>query len=311
MKITSFFPVSDGLEIFHCEWRSEQHVIKGIVQLTHGMVEHISRYEELASSLIQQGYHVVGHDHRGHGHTAERNGKQGHFADQNGFSRVVEDLKEINDDIRSRFPSLPVYLIGHSMGSYVSRRFIQLYSNQIDGIIISGTGGPLGMAGGFGKTVASGITFIQSPLASAYMISELIFIPYNKAFRPSRTKVDWLSRDDHEVDGYVQDPLCGFLCTNQFYKDLFGGIKLINEKREIERIRKDLPILFISGTRDPVGRNGKGVMAAAKQYAVAELEEVEVRLYEEARHELFKEINRQAVFQDVVHKLDSWTSSKS
>ncbi|PPA71978.1 alpha/beta hydrolase [Jeotgalibacillus proteolyticus] len=302
----SFFRTSDGIDVYLCTWLSKTKDVKGVVQLVHGMVEHIDRYEEFAEFLTQEGYHVVGHDQRGHGQTAERNGRLGYISDGDGFLRIVNDVKEININAREKY-NLPVYLIGHSMGSFVARRVIQLYPNLVDGTILIGTAGPAGFAGEIGKVLAKASSIITSPEAPGKILSQLTFGSYNKRFKPCNSPVDWLSRDHTVVERYLEDPLCGFICSNKFYQDLFSGISVINRKKEIKKIPQSMPIYLISGSADPVGKDGKGVFIVAKQLKKAGIEDVEVRLYEDGRHELLKESNRQLIFLDTLQKLETWT----
>ncbi|MEW9501210.1 alpha/beta hydrolase [Jeotgalibacillus marinus] len=302
----SFFCASDGMEIYVRKWFAKDGKAKGVVQLSHGMVEHIERYEEFAQFLTTKGFLVVGHDQRGHGQTALRNGTRGYLGDGDGFQRLVDDVKEINDSIHRDY-SLPVFLLGHSMGSFVARRFIQLHDNQIDGVMLSGTGGPKGLLGEVGKIVAKGVSMWNSPLAPGYLLSKLTFGPFNKGFAPSKTDFDWLCRDENEVDCYLHDPMCGFACTNKFYVDLFNGISIIHKKNEIKKMDPTLPIMLLSGSADPVGTEGNGVFAVAKLYKKAGMKDVEVHLYEDCRHEILKETNRQVVFNDILSKLNEWT----
>lgn len=305
MLEASYIRASDGIEIYLCKWLSASEQVKGVVQLTHGMVEHIGRYDEFAQFLTTQGFHVIGHDHRGHGRTAMRNGIQGYLDKRDGFHRLVHDVKDINEAIRKKY-DLPVYLFGHSMGSFIARRFIQMFPNAVDGTILSGTGGPNWILGEVGKLIANSANLLCSPLAPGIFLSKVTFGQYNKRFDPCKTELDWLSRDGTEVEKYLEDPLCGFTCTNKFYQDLCIGLSFIHKKSEVKKVSPNMPIFLISGALDPVGNQGKGVFAVAKQLAKAGVKDVEVRLYDEGRHEMLKELNRQLVFNDVLSKLNNW-----
>lgn len=301
MKQTEFkLQTSDGIEIFCCKWFDPQiETIRGVIQIAHGMAEHILRYEIFAQYLVERGYVVYGHDHRGHGRTALSREDIGYFADNNGFEKVVYDVKLLTDFIKHEQPGLPLILFGHSMGSFISRRYVQLFGDDINGAIFSGTGGDPGLLGKFGKVIAQRECRKKGRKTPSPLLDKLSFGNFNKQFQPNRTKFDWLSRDDKQVDLYVDDPLCGNVFTIGFFSDLFDGMEIIHQKKEIERIPKSLPLLLISGDMDPVGNNGKAVRKVFAQYKHAGFENVTLKLYGGARHEILNEVNREEVFADI------------
>ncbi|WP_342559245.1 alpha/beta hydrolase [Metasolibacillus sp. FSL K6-0083] len=288
-----FLTMRDGQQIFVRTFEPE-HVI-GHVHILHGMGEHSGRYEEFAKMLCTEGYYVSMHDHRGHGHTAQ--GTYGHFADERGFHHVVVDVLEVLLILRKTVTA-PLTLFGHSMGSFIARRFIQLYSDQITACIICGTGvtSATHLAG---NQLANTLAKAQGKQIASPLMNSLSFGSFNKAFSDTTTEFDWLSRDIDEVQKYIEDEMCGFIPSHQFYADLTEGLLLIHRKDEMARTRTDLPVLFISGSDDPVGNFGKGVFKVAKRMVEVGMENVTVHLFEEMRHEILNEKNKQHVH-DVV-----------
>src|SRR5690606_1115600 len=239
---------------------------------------------------------VSGHDQRGHGRTAERNGVEGYFSEQQGFDRVVMDAREVISAVQQQIGEMPFILFGHSMGSIIARRFIQLHSGSVCRAVLSGTAGKPGIAGKLGILLAKANGKLNGRDVKSKMLGSLVFGPYIKAFEEEESVFAWLSSDASEVAKYEADPMSGFVSTNQFFADLIGGTLLINKKEEIAKIRKDLPILLIAGSKDPVGRNGEDLFAAAADYRKAGIQEIQVFLGEESRHELLHEVKKKHYF---------------
>ncbi|WP_332648153.1 alpha/beta hydrolase [Lysinibacillus sp. 54212] len=306
-KLEQFVKMSDGKEVFMTTYEPQQE-IKGHIHILHGMAEHSGRYADFASVLVDQGYFVSTHDHRGHGKTAENGGRQGYFEDENGFDRVVRDVFEVTELIR-RDRALPqVILFGHSMGSFIARRYMQLFSSTIKAAILCGTGTatPLHVVG---NRVARLLAKSRGTTKPSEILNELSFGSFNKSVIDAKTAYDWLSRDEKQVQTYMDDPHCGFVATNQFYVDLTGGLLLINRKDEISRIRADLPVLLISGSRDPVGDFGKGVMTVGEQFVEAGMEKVVVHICEDMRHEILNEQNKEYVYEVILRWLNDETEN--
>ena len=269
----------------------------GHIHLLHGMAEQISRYGEFAKFLASKGYVVSGHDHRGHGKTSEMNGKLGYFADNNGFERVVEDAYDTVSSIRKQHPTPRFILLGHSMGSFIARRYIQLHGSEVDLVILVGTGSDPGPT----RTLATGLAKLAGKTKGYdvpnHLLNKLAFGSFNKKIDKPATKFDWLSRDQNAVKEYIEDPFCGFVPTSGFFIDLFEGIGTINSADEISKVPKTLPILLASGNDDPVGDYGKGVLKVAKEFDAAGVNDVLVKLFEEGRHEILQELNKKQVFE--------------
>ncbi len=295
------FPSVQGLSLSARKWVPEGEA-RGVVQLVHGMAEHIDRYDGVAEALNEHGFLVVGHNHLGHGESAP---VKGFFGDRNGWQALIDDVHTLRGLTEKENPGLPYFLLGHSMGSFVVRCYLTEHSEGLKGCVLSGTGdfAPGAVSGGL--AISNLICLFGGKKKESPLINRIGFSASNKPFAPNRTDFDWLSRDEGEVDRYVADPLCGFLFTAGGYRDMFLGLKRMSSLPDLQKIRKDLPVLFISGGSDPVGGMGAGVRKVAESYRAAGLRDTEVKLYPDARHELFNELNRKQVFAD----LSAWLES--
>ncbi|WP_307337641.1 alpha/beta fold hydrolase [Metabacillus malikii] len=296
--------MSDGHEVFIKSWGEEIKTPRAIVQLSHGMAEHIKRYDYVAEKLVSENIVVIGNDHRGHGETGRNSGKLGFIAEENGFERIVLDVKELNEHIHHKYPTVPVFLLGHSMGSFLARRFIQRFHGQVNGVIIVGTGGNPGILGKIGKTLAAVQKRKHGSQMESPFMNKLIFGSYNKQFPDQQTSFDWLTRDKNEVSKYLDDEFCGFVATTSFYYDLLEGLEIIHRNQEVAKIDKNLPIFFVSGAKDPVGKASKGVSDVIEQYKRYQISNIEYKFYDEARHEILNELNRDEVIQDILSWLN-------
>lgn len=302
MRTQSFhFRASDGKEIFTHQWLPETDTpIKAILQISHGMAEHAGRYEPFAKALTARQFAVYANDHRGHRHSAILPEEQGYFADKEGWQLVVGDLKSLTDIIREKHPGLPVFLLGHSMGSLLSRSYVFSHGQYLQGLILSATAGDPGLLGRLGIVVARIEVLLRGKKAKSPLLDKLSFGKFNDAFKPNRTPFDWLSREECEVDKYIADPHCGLIFTTGFFRDLLRGIKSINAPSNISKVPKNLPIYLISGSKDPVGGDTKGVQQVIQQYDKAGITDLSHRFYEEGRHEILNEINKEEVYEDII-----------
>ncbi|NYG06876.1 alpha-beta hydrolase superfamily lysophospholipase [Phycicoccus badiiscoriae] len=278
---------------------------KAVVQIAHGMAEHSDRYARFGERLTAAGYAVYASDHRGHGSTARTPHEAGYFADDNGFDTVVDDLHLVTERAQSEHPGLPLFLFGHSMGSFLSRSFAARFGTELDGLVLSGTAGDPGALGKVGLALASAQARLRGRRHTSGLMDQLTFGQYGAAFKPNRTKFDWLSRDEAEVDKYVADLRCGNVFTSGFFADLLGGLAAINTDSVAARVPKDLPIFVFSGDQDPVGEKGKGPTAVADQYRRLGVGDVTLKLWPQGRHEMLNETNRDEVMDSVVDWLDA------
>lgn len=297
-------PAADGTPIHTNRWLPEGSP-RAVVQIAHGMAEHSQRYARFAQALTDDGYAVYANDHRGHKGTAGDHANEGYFADRDGWATAVADLAAVTARVRSEQPGVPIFLVGHSMGSFLSRAYAAEYADDLAGLVLSGTAadpGPLALAG-------IAISTVQSRLRGrrhrSGLMNSLSFGQYNAAFKPARTDFDWLSRDPAEVDKYIADEWCGNIFTAGFYADLLGGLRQINTDALVAKVPKDLPILIFSGDQDPVGDGGKGPTAVAEQYRRLGVLDVTLTLYPRGRHEMLNESNRDEVTADVIAWLDT------
>ncbi|MGZ7147862.1 alpha/beta hydrolase [Bacillus sp. BC08] len=298
----SFVTALDGSEIYLRKWLPEGDP-RGVIQIAHGMTEHAGVYTDFIAALLEAGYGVYAHDHKGHGKTVKREEDYGHFEPNVGWSKAVSDVIFVSETIRKE-QTCPLFLLGHSMGSFLSRRAVQLKGELYDGFLISGTGGNPGILGSIGHKVATIEMKLRGEKTKSPMLNFLSFGNFNSHFKPNRTKFDWLSSDNSQVDKYIADPLCGFICTTSFYRELFSGVLEVNKLEEFKKTPKNLPIHIFSGDRDPVGDMGKGVKEVYENYKKCGVKDVTLRLYENGRHEMFHEVNRDEVFQDLISWLD-------
>ena len=277
---------------------------KAVVQLVHGMAEHMGRYDRLAQALNQAGFAVVGHDHLGHGPIAKKE-ELGYFGPKDGWDSLIRDMHGVTEYAKGRFPSLPFALLGHSMGSFAAREYLIRYGGELSACVLSGTGWHPAALASSARCMAA-LCGALSWTKPAHFVNKMGFGSYNKAFQPARTPFDWLSRDEKEVDKYVADPLCGFVFTARGFYDMFGGLKALSDLSRLQSMPKDLPVYFLSGAMDPVGTQGKGVETVARQFRDAGMKNVTVKLYEGGRHEMFNEINRDEVTADLI----GWLNKK-
>ncbi|MEK5231219.1 alpha/beta fold hydrolase [Lysinibacillus sp. FSL K6-0232] len=302
--MTRYIQMSDQHFIFTRTLQPKAPCI-GHIHILHGMAEHSGRYLSFAQTLNAAGYAVTMHDHRGHGETAAYNGTLGFFAEHHGFERVVKDAHEIITQLHKQFADVPLILFGHSMGSFITRRYIQLYSNNVDRVILCGTGNVTALHA-VGNLLARALAKGLGKETESQLLNQLSFGSFNKQFPNPKTAYDWLTSVQQEVQKYIDDPYCGFIPTNQFFVDLTTGFTTLNRKKEIAKVRKDLPILLISGSKDPVGEQGLGVYTVAEQFAAAGVQDVTVYLFEDKRHEILNEDNQQAVFQVLLRWLEKY-----
>ena len=275
---------------------------RAVVMVSHGMAEHSGRYARLGEALCAAGFALYAHDQRGHGKTAAQ-GVLGHFAHENGWSKVVDDLASLNQSIGQRHPDTPLFLLGHSMGSYIAQAWLLHHGASLQGAILSGSNFQPVSLYRSASTIARLERWRQGPSGRSRLIEWLSFGSFNKAFKPARTRFDWLSRDAREVDQYISDPLCGFRCTNQFWLDLLGGLRQISKPSNLKQIDPGLPLLIIGGECDPVSE-GKRLKDLADALAETGHQMLQMKIYPQARHELFNETNRDEVTGDVLDWLE-------
>lgn len=294
----------EDIEVYVYKYEpKDEDCIKGIIQISHGMSEEASRYERFAKKLTENGYVVYANDHRGHGKTAKDIEKLGVLANNDSIGCVVKDLKTLTDIIKSQHMNLPIFLFGHSMGSFAAQRYIIQHSKEIDGVILSGSNGAHGIEVDAGVVVSKIMCKMQGRDEKAHLIDKLAFRGFNNKFN-KKTNFDWLTSDEKEVIKYIENPYCGEVFSNGFFNDLFMNFKYIRKSDNISKVNKDLPIYIISGDKDPVGKFGKGVVKLYKIYKSNGIKNIQYKLYKDKRHELLNEINKEEVIEDITKWLE-------
>jgi alpha-beta hydrolase superfamily lysophospholipase len=304
MKKDFFSFISQGgTEIKYLRWLPDAKV-KAVLQIVHGMAEHASRYNEFARFLNENGYAVYASDHRGHGLTAGCIENTGFFAKEDGWIRVVNDCQKLSEIIRSEQSEIPVFLMGHSMGSFIARDMISQNKENFKGVILSGTSWNPYLLLISGRTIAKIQKIFSGKKHRSSLLDKLSFGSFNSKFKPHRTAFDWLSRVPEFVDRYVKDEYCGFVCTSGFFDDMFGGIMKIQKKKIINKTPTNLPILLACGENDPVGNFTKGVKQVYKAYKNCGVKDIELKIYFQGRHEILNEVNRKDVYADMLRWMD-------
>lgn len=277
---------------------------KAVVQLAHGMAEHIGRYTEFADILCAHGYIFAANDHAGHGKSLKDDAHKGYFAESDGWTALIEDLREVRALTHAEFPDIPHILMGHSMGSFLARTYAARYPAEMDALIVSGTSGRnpvLGVA----KWLAAREIRKHGAMTPSPFLDKLAFGSYNKQFKPAQTAFDWLTTDTEKVADYVADPLCGFTFTAAGFRDLFSGLGEVSDPAWAGKV-PNVPILLFSGDQDPVGSNGRGVKEVARSL-VDSGHNVVLKLYRGGRHEMLNELCRETVYEDILTFLETVT----
>lgn len=286
---------ADGETLYVYHWPSSSP--RGIVQISHGAAEHAARYRWTAQKLNEAGYTVYANDHRGHGLTGEH-GEMGHFADDNGWNKLVDDLYQLNQHIRRRHPNIPLVLLGHSMGSFLTQQYLIEHGSSIDAVVLSGT------------TVADGYAQLEPLLeqelaelgrrAESKLMKQLTRSQMSESIADARTDFDWLSRDADQVAAYIADPLCGIELRVGSIVDMISAMQITNDPQQLKRIPADIPMYILAGTMDPLNNNLEALHLLIERYKEAGLTQISSRFYEDGRHEMFNEVNREEVLADLL-----------
>lgn len=305
--------------------------VRGGVLLVHGMAEHRQRYERIGSALCERGFLVWAYDQRGHGQSAPESWMRRRIPPHDDWGRLTEDARELlaglaqavsptptasaNGGAPAFDPTArgganggarPLFIVGHSMGSLVTRDLLTGPPVELCGAVLMGTAGDGGLKSRIGLRIAGAVSLVRSPSAPSKLLNDLTFSGYNARFTPAASEFDWLSRDPAEVETYLGDPDCGEIMSARFFRELARGIIRVSARRAFEGVDHGTKLLLLSGTEDPVGGNGAGVREVAERYRRAGVQSVELRLYEGARHELLHETNREEVVTEIAEHVDSW-----
>ena len=305
MKRDFTYPSRDGKTQIHAvEWLPEGRP-KAVLQLCHGMCEFIGRYDAFARYLAGHGFAVTGNDHLGHGGSVAEDSLPGYFAKTDPGLCLLEDMHALRKSAEGKFPGIPYFLLGHSMGSFLVRQYITRYGEGLSGAVIMGTGSQPAAALAGGKAICRLSALFGGWKKRSRLVNSMVLGSNNRRFEPARTKNDWLTREHDIVDAYNEDPRCGFVFTLNGFDTLFRVIGDCQKPAAVARVPKDLPLLFVSGGDDPVGAFGSGVEKAFRLYEGAGIRDVSMKLYPGDRHEILNETDRETVYSDLL----GWFSS--
>ena len=301
-----YFESSSYKHRIHARCCLPEGKVKGVVQIAHGIAEHINRYDEFAAFLAANGFAVYGNDHLGHGQSIGKAEEKGRFTENNGWNTVVNDMVKLHDIASAQFPGVPYIMFGHSMGSFLTRTYIIDHSDKFDLAVLSGTGHQSKLLVIGGNLMADTLVKLKGYKADGKALNDLAFGSYLNKIENPKTAFDWLSVSEENIKKYLEDELCGFVCSMGLYADMMHGIKYITNMKNIKKMDVTKPIYFMSGKDDPVGDYGAGVEKAYKCFCDAGVRDVTIRLYDGGRHEMLNETNREDVYKDILN----WINSK-
>lgn len=303
MKSYKTITDSNGRKLHSITWEPDENEPIAVVQIIHGLAEHAERYNHFAGYLNRQGFLVVAHDHRGHGKTDPD--LLGYIDAPDGFALMAENIGDVRMDITKRWPKLPLFMFGHSMGSFLLQRYLQLNDESPAGIVYSGSNGKPPAHLQTGVMLSSLISRFKGREHPSSTLYNMTFGGYNKNFKPARTEADWLSRDPAMVDLYIDDPYSGFVSSASFFHDLFLGLKQLHNHHPFIGNHANVPILIISGDSDPVSRMGKGIKNLESIIRQSGSSDLTMKNYPDGRHEMLNEVNREEVYRDITEWMNN------
>lgn len=308
-NMTEFtFLSTDGKTQLHgMRWEPEGGSVRAVLQICHGVAEHIARYDAFARYLNSLGIAVVGHDHLGHGLSLPEGGTPVYFGESNTWNTVVDDIYVLHQRIRLWYPDVPLCIMGHSMGSFLTRTYLIRYPGTVKAAVIMGTGWqPKAVIAG-GMAVAKAVGAVVGENGTSDLVTNLAFGAYNKLFAPNRTSCDWLSTDEGNVDAYMADPLCGADATVGLFRQMLSGIRFNQKLSNLRQMDPRIPVLFVAGEKDPVGDCGNGVRRTYQEFRRAGVQDCTLKLYPGLRHEI---LNEKAQQQQIFEDIGQWLTSK-
>nr|WP_027870439.1 alpha/beta hydrolase [[Eubacterium] cellulosolvens] len=300
MKRDFNYPSKDGKTMIHAiEWKPEGEIL-AVVQIVHGMCEFVNRYDRFAKYLNERGIYVTGNDHLGHGASVVDDEMHGYFAEKDGNGCVIGDIQSLRELTQKKYPGVPYFILGHSMGSFLTRQYITMYGEGLAGAIISGTGYQSAATLAAGKAMCRTIARFRGWKHRSAVVNNMALGSYNKPFEPARTPNDWLTKDRKIVDDYCANPWDNFVFTLNAYYNLFVGLEKAEKQENINRIPKTLPIFVVAGGDDPVGNCGEGPRKVAEIYRKSGIRDTQVKIYPEDRHEILNETDHEEVDRDLL-----------
>ncbi|MBR1852307.1 MAG: lysophospholipase [Lachnospiraceae bacterium] len=312
-KTTFYFDSRDGeSKIYAVRYEPEEDRLQGgkpvaILQIIHGMAEYVERYEETAKFFTDRGFVVTGEDHLGHGKSVPEGGTYGYFCKQDPATVVVRDAHRLKKMTQSSYPGVPYFILGHSMGSFILRNYICRYGTGIQGAIIMGTGMPPAAAISGGKALCVQQKLLHGDKHVSKNLYKMAFAAYNARVPNARSDYDWVSKNEENVNRYIEDPLCGFVFTVNGFQTLFELISRMSDGDNLKKIPKELPLFLMSGNEDPVGEYGDGVKRVFDSLEALGMEHVMLKLYAGDRHEILNEADGEQVCRDI----NNWIMAKT
>ena len=297
------FPSADGTTtLYGRTWAPEHGAPRAVLQLVHGIAEHIGRYDRFARFMSDHGYLVCAEDHLGHGNTPENAENLGYTADKDGWVKMTDNVRALHERIAPQYPGILYFILGHSMGSFLTRSYLIRYPGTVDACALLGTGQQPESVLKAGLAACRLEQIRLGKRGRSKLLQSLCFGAYNSQFKPNRTESDWVCSVDEVVDAYIADPFCQVMPTVTLMRDMLTGIRFNQQAENLAKMDKTTPVFFLSGDQDPVGSNGKGVRAAYQSFLDAGCGHVRLKLYPGGRHEMLNEHN----WQDVYDELLSW-----
>lgn len=305
MNKNEFYYLSaDGKTQIHAvEWIPDEKP-KAILQIAHGVTEYILRYEQFAEYLVEKGIMVVGNDHLGHGKSIAKDSEPMYFGPTGSWKWAVEDMYTCTKMIKEKYPEIPYYMLGFSLGSFLLRTYLIEYPGIADAAIIMGTGETPPVQIALAKFIANKEAKKVGENHTSPMIKKLTFDTYNKFFAPNRTDYDWLCSDNEGLDEYIADPMRGGNLSAGLFREMLSGMKFTSEIKNLKKMNLDIPILFISGDEDPVGEKGKGVIKAYHKFQDIGMRDVEIKLYPKLRHDILHEKCKKEIYEYVYNWIE-------
>ena len=303
MRYDEEFLSADRETTIHMVTWKPTGTIKGVIQIVHGITENIMRYNEMAEYFNNQGYLIVGIDLLGHGLSTNNGKKKMYFGGVGSWEYAVSDIKQCFELTKQEYPNLPYTILGFSLGSFLVRTLFIEYPNICEQAIIIGTGQQASFKISLAQLIVKAEAKKHLDYESTAKINKLTFETYNKKFKPTRTKYDWLCSSTTAIDNYINDPLRGDYITIGLFREMLNGMKFTADINNLKKMNKETKLLFLSGSDDPVGEFTKGVHKAINDYKKAGLTNITYKIYPKLRHDILHEDNRYEIFQDILNWL--------
>ncbi len=304
-KSELFFPSADKQTNIHMVmWGPDEEVL-GVIEIVHGVTEHIMRYEEMAYYLTNKGIAVVGIDLLGHGLSTNNGMKKMYFGGVGSWDYVVSDVDTCLNNIKEIYPDIPVALLGFSLGSFVARTYLINKPDAVDAAILVGTGQNSNLEIRLAQSVVKSETKKYGDDVATDKIKDLTFNTYNKKITPNRTEYDWLCSSNEMLDDYIADPLRGGVMTVGLFREMLNGMAYTGDKNKIDKMNKNMPVLLLSGSKDPVGGMGKGVNKVCRLFKSCGIQDTELKIYDGLRHDILHEDIRYDIYEDIYNWMKS------